>query len=228
MIIINDLLSLVYPNNCRVCGNSLFRREKIICMRCYHHLPKAGFTDDIKSPVAQVFWGRVPMNIATVAYLYNKGNAVQKLIHDFKYRGFREIGIFLGEELGKEILSSEKSMEIDYIIPVPLHRKKIKKRGFNQSEIIAKGVSVIIHKETNTRILRRSSFSATQTKKSKYDRWQNVESIFSVDDENSVKGKHLLLIDDVITTGATIEACAQVLLKIEGVKLSVGAAAYTR
>jgi len=228
MSLIFDFLSLIYPKICQVCGKSLFRNEHILCMKCKHHLPLARFGNDHKNPVAQVFWGRVPTVMVTTAFLYNKGNAVQQLVHNFKYRGMRDIGIFLGEELGRVIIENPLHHDITHIIPVPLHPKKHKKRGFNQSEIIARGIAGNISAECNTSILYRKSYSGTQTRKSKFERWENVENIFSIKNENCIKNKHILLVDDVITTGATIEACAQCLLRIEGVRLSIAAVAFTR
>jgi ComF family protein len=225
---LKDFISLIYPQVCQVCGKSLFKNEKVICMKCYHHLPRARFANDIKNPAAQVFWGRVPLKRVVAGFFYNKGNALQQLIHSFKYRGLKEIGIFLGEELGKEISTVEDLKDIHYIVPVPLHPKKRKKRGFNQSEIIAQGIAKQIPAEVNTTILIRKTFSSTQTRKSKYERWQNVENIFDLKEKELIEHKHILLIDDVITTGATIEACAQRLLEAEGVIVSVVAVAYTR
>jgi len=228
MSLLTDFVSLIYPNLCQLCGKSLFRGERTICLKCYHHLPNARFSGDRDNPAAQVFWGRVPLKAVFTAFLYNKGNAIQQLIHIFKYRGDKEIGILLGEELGNEILRSNLEQSIDMIIPVPLHPKKQKKRGFNQSEIIAKGVASVVDAELNTSILYRKAFSNTQTRKSKYQRWENVENIFSLKNPDMIRNKHILLLDDVITTGATIEACAHVLLKAEGVSLSAGAVAFTR
>lgn len=228
MKLIIDFLSLIYPNICQTCGRSLFRNERIICMKCKHHLPRARFSNDPGNPAAQVFWGRVPLQMVITGFLYNKGNSVQQLIHKFKYKGLKGIGIFLGEELGSEIALNSRHKDIDYILPVPLHPRKQKKRGFNQSEIIARGIAAKTGVEINTSILYRKAFSNTQTRKSKYERWQNVESIFSLKQEELLKNKHILLVDDVITTGATIEACAQCLLRVEGVRLSVAAVAFTR
>lgn len=223
-----DLLGLIYPNICRVCGKSLFRHEKILCMKCFHHLPSARFKNDRNNPAAQVFWGRVPFEFVMTALLYNKGNAVQKLVHELKYRGSRETGIFLGEILGKEIADKMPDAGIDLIIPVPLHPKKQKKRGYNQSELLAKGMAGVLDVPIDTSHLYRKQFSSTQTRKSKFQRWQNVENIFAVKKPEELRGRHLLLVDDVITTGATLEACARQLLSIEGVKLSVGAVAFTK
>ncbi len=228
MSLLIDFLSLVYPNTCHVCSKSLFRHERVLCMKCRHHLPLARFTEDPRNPAAQVFWGRVPTRMVITGFLYNKGNAVQQLIHKFKYRGIKSIGIFLGEELGKEIAKNPIHEDVSIILPVPLHPKKQKRRGFNQSEIIARGISAHVAAEVNTSILFRKTSSDTQTRKSKYERWENVDSIFGLKNEDLIKYKHILLVDDVITTGATIEACAQCLLMIEGVKVSVAAVAFTR
>ena len=225
---LKDFLSLIYPQVCQVCGKSLFKNENIVCMKCYRHLPRARFADDPKNPAAQVFWGRVPIKRLVAGFLYNKGNAVQQLIHTFKYSGYKEIGLFLGEELGREISAIKELEDVSYILPVPLHPKKYKKRGFNQSELIARGVARQIKAEVNTTVLFRKTFCSTQTRKSKYERWQNVERIFDLKNKEIIAHKHIILVDDVITTGATIEACVQCLLEADGVNVSVVAVAYTR
>ena len=228
MGLIYDFLSLIYPNICHVCGKSLFKNEHLMCTKCKHHMPLSRFSNDPDNPAAQVFWGRVPTQMVVTAFLYNKGNAIQQLIHKFKYRGIREIGLFLGGELGTEISKNPLHDDISCIIPVPLHPGKQKKRGFNQSEIIARGIATRISAVPDTSILYRKSFSSTQTRKSKYERWENVENIFGLKNEHMIENKHILLVDDVITTGATIEACAQCLLRVKGVRVSVAAVAYTR
>jgi len=225
---LSDFLCLVYPRVCHVCGSSLFRHERVVCSRCLHHLPAARFTNDPSNPAAQVFWGRVPLENVLTAFLYNKGNAIQQLIHKLKYRGMKEIGIFLGEALGREIAAIKENNGISCIVPVPLHPRKQRKRGFNQSEIIAAGIAKVLGVEVNTDALYRRNFSSTQTRKSKYERWQNVESIFGLRKPETVMNRHILLVDDVITTGSTIEACARALLRAEGVKVSVAAVAFTR
>lgn len=227
MIIISDLLGLVYPQVCPVCGKSLFRGERSLCMKCYHHLPRSHFENDEDNPAARVFWGRVPLTRVHAAFHYNKGNAIQKLIREFKYRGHKDIGMFLGRELGREISKIEAFSDLSMIIPVPLHPRKKKKRGFNQSEIIARGIAEIIKVPVRTELLYRQEFTSTQTRKSKYDRWQNVEHIFQLKNPEALKDKHILVVDDVITTGATMEACIQSLLAAEGVRVGVAAAGFT-
>jgi ComF family protein len=223
-----DLISLIYPRLCQVCENSLFRNEQVICMKCRHHLPQIRFKENIANPAAQVFWGRTPLQFVFTAFYYNKGNAVQQLVHRLKYRGNKEIGLFLGGEIGKQIVKTNGYDDINLMIPVPLHPKKQKQRGFNQSEIIARGIARETNIPLNPGLLFRTSYTSTQTRKSKYDRWKNVESMFKVRDKNAIKGKHILLVDDVITTGATLEACALGLLLEERVRVSIAAIAYTR
>lgn len=228
MTFFNDFLYLIYPEVCYVCGNSLFRGEKLICMHCYRHLPRTNFHQDTANDAASVFWGRIPVNFVYAAFYYNKGNSVQRLIHALKYKGIRNIGSFFGEEMGNEIVKIPSMNTPDFILPVPLHPKKQRKRGFNQSEVIAKALAGKLETQLNTNILFRKTFSSTQTKKSKFERWQNVENIFDVQNQKSVEEKHLLLVDDVITTGSTLEACVQALLKINGVKISLAAAGFTK
>lgn len=228
MTYLKDFLYLIYPEICPVCGKSLFRGEKVICMQCYRHLPRTRFYKDYENPAAKVFWGKAPLNFVYAAFYYNKGNAVQQLIHALKYKGFKNVGIFLGEEMGNEILNISAMHDLDYIIPVPLHPKKKKKRGFNQSEIIAWAISEKVNVPVNNAVIYRNLHTSTQTKKSKYDRWQNVERIFSISKKAAIDGRHLLLVDDVITTGSTMEACIQTLLKNNDVKISVAAGGFTK
>jgi ComF family protein len=157
---------------------------------------------------------------------YNKGSRIRKLIHNLKYKGIKEIGYELGRIYGLSLKSSGFTGDIDIIIPVPLHPSKERLRGFNQSEIISLGIADVTGLTVDTDSLARITISATQTKRSRYERWTNVESIFKVTDPQLITGRHILLVDDVITTGSTIESCANELLKIKGVRVSVAAIAY--
>jgi ComF family protein len=178
------------------------------------------------NPVAQIFWGRCLIEKAAAFSYYNKGSRIRNLIHNMKYKGVKEVGCELGRIYGRSFKGSEFISGIELIIPVPLHPSKIKIRGFNQSECIAAGIADVTGLTVCTAALVRVIGSATQTKRSRYDRWTNVEGIFTVTDPDLIKGKHILLIDDVITTGSTIESCAGELLKVEGVKVSVAALAF--
>jgi ComF family protein len=221
MRLLNDFLGLIFPLTCAACGEVLMKNEKIICTSCNYHLPRTNFHFDQNNPVAIIFWGRVRIENATAFYFFNKASKFRHLIHELKYKGRKDIGIELGRIFGYEIMASEVFRIIDLVIPVPLHKKKQKRRGFNQSECIARGIAEAMKKPLNTSSVIRSVHSSTQTRKTRYDRWLNVEGIFRVTDPKALTGKHILLVDDVVTTGATIEACATEILKIEGTKVSV-------
>ncbi|MCK4661965.1 MAG: ComF family protein [Bacteroidales bacterium] len=225
---IKDFINLIYPETCAACGNVLFNQEKLICTKCLYELPKTNFHLEKDNPVNQIFWGRAEIENATAYYYFLKASIFQKLIHKLKYKGLKEIGYELGKLLGAELFSAELYKNIDLIIPVPLHPKRQKKRGYNQSDWIAMGISDQMNIPIDTKSLYRAVATETQTRKTKLERWENVESIFKVRNEEAVKNKHILLIDDVLTTGSTIEACAVTLLKVENVKVSVATIAITK
>jgi ComF family protein len=227
MSLFDDFIDLLYPRVCLACGNSLFSKEKIICTSCIYKLPKTNFHTEKENPLSKIFLGRINIESVAAYYLFKKGSKVQHLLHQFKYKGNREIGKFIGELYGHELKKTESFGSVDTIIPVPLHKKKEKKRGFNQSEYFAKGLSISMKNEINTKTLFREKMSETQTKKTKFKRWENVNNIFLIRNSENIKGKHILLVDDVITTGSTIEACAEALQQIPDIKISVAAIACT-
>ncbi len=223
---LNDFFSLIYPKICVACGKSLFKKEYCICTYCTYHLSKTNYHLLTNNPIEKIFWGRVNIYSAASYYNFGKGGKVQHLIHQLKYKGQKDIGVTIGTLYGHELRKSEKFKSIDAIIPVPLHPKKQKKRGYNQSDFFAEGLSKSMKVQTDFISLFRAYESETQTKKSRFNRWKNVESIFQIKNAEALKGKHILLVDDVITTGATIEACAQALLTIPDTKVSVATIAY--
>jgi len=221
-----DFLSLLYPEVCPICGNALLVGEKILCTVCFYKLPKTNYHLDANNPVQELFSGRVNISHAATFLRFSKGGMVQRLIHEFKYKNKKEIGFFLGELYANELMQTDWIKSIDYIIPIPLHPLKLKKRGFNQSEVFANGISNFLDIPVRSDLLSRIKFSETQTKKSKYKRWENVKDIFEAPNSEALANKHILLVDDVITTGATIEAASQHLLQIENVRLNVAALAF--
>jgi ComF family protein len=221
MKILNDFFNLIFPVTCAACGNVLINNERIICLSCNYNLPRTNFHLEPDNPVAVIFWGRVRIEYATAFYFFNKASRFRHLIHELKYKGRKDIGMELGRIFGFEMATSPGFRLIDLVLPVPLHKKKLRKRGFNQSEYIARGISEAMNKPLDTSTVIRIVYSATQTRKSRYDRWMNVEGIFKVTDPTALSGKHILLVDDVVTTGATLEACATEILKVEGTKVSV-------
>lgn len=211
MSLLNDIIFFFFPSCCEVCGRLMNDGEKIICSYCYLGLPRTNFHKQKDNPVSKLFWGRVKIEEASSWFFFNKGSDFQKLLHRLKYQGYGEIGIFLGQSFASEITGTVFS-EADLMIPVPLHPRKKRKRGYNQSEKIAEGMQKILDIPLDTKTLIRSSFTDTQTRRSRFDRFMNMQDKFSITDEEKIRGKKILLIDDVVTTGSTLEACAQVLL----------------
>ena len=224
---LRDFLSLIFPRVCEACGKSLFTGESCICSYCMYHLPRTDFHLYDDNPVAKLFWGRTSIFSASSLYAFNKGSKVQHLIHQLKYRGKKEIGISLGKYYGKELKTASSFSSADMIIPVPLHRKKQRKRGYNQSETFAQGLAESMNIDILNDALIRTHLSETQTRKSRFARWKNVEHIFQVIAPEKIQGKHILLVDDVITTGATLEACANKILEIPATKVSIATIAVT-
>ncbi len=195
--------------------------DEILCRKCKANMPRTGFELSENNPAHQSFWGRIPIAFAASAYHYRKGEILPKLIHYLKYRKRKDIGLLLGKLTGKIITGSPHFRNPDYIIPVPLHPKKLKARGFNQCEILSEGIT----RETNIPVLKdvlvRETYNPSQTRKGRFERWQNVEGIFTVSDPGLLVNKHIILVDDVITTGSTIEACCLPLINIPGIIISV-------
>jgi len=176
-------------------------------------MPKTGYRDDPENPVSQVFWGRVPVQMGTSLFRFEKGSSYQELLHDLKYRGNRRAGLYLGRLLGYELKETVYA-SCEWIVPVPLHRQRIRQRGYNQSEVIAKGVSEILDIPLLSHLLRRITHQASQTFAGRLERFQNVSGVYQLSVEPpDLNGTTILLIDDVVTTGATLEACSQVLLE---------------
>jgi ComF family protein len=221
----NDFISLLFPRLCASCSDSLVKGEEILCLKCLSDLPLTGYENYNDNPVAKIFWGRADVEFASAFCFFEKGNKIQTLLHKLKYRGELEIGVFLGRIYGHDLLKQGKFDDIDIIVPVPLHSKKLKIRGFNQSEEIAKGISEAFQKELVTENLYRQQDTESQTRKGRFKRWENVEYAFGVKQPDRFVGKHILLIDDVVTTGATMEACCSALTEIEGVRVSIATVA---
>ncbi len=221
----NEFLSLFYPAICMSCSKSLLNGEDCICTYCRYHLPKTNYHNEKENPLEKVFWGRIPVEAASAYYFFNKGEKVQHLLHQLKYKSVKEVGIKIGELFGHELKKSENFKSVDLIVPVPLHNVRKRKRGYNQSEQFAIGLSKSMQIDVNTTAVLRVKSSETQTKKNRFQRWNNVSTIFEVKKQEQIENRHILLVDDVITTGATIEACASELLKIKNIKISIASIA---
>ncbi len=221
----NGLSTLLFPRICVLCGNQLFKSESLLCRYCLQHLPRTHFEAYRHNKVEQIFWGRVKLEYGFSIYYFRKREQVQQLMHEIKYRNNRELAFIIGQEMGRILKDAKLTDDINYLIPVPLHEKKLRIRGYNQSELICNGLSDATGIPLATQILQRANFTSTQTNKARYDRWENVENSFVVN-TFTLGNNPILLIDDVITTGAPLEACCHALLQISGAKVSVGSVAY--
>lgn len=224
---LDDLLELVFPGICITCGNRLISQEKYLCMKCRYDLPVNNFhLNPDNNKVARLFWGRVRIESAASFFHYRQGSIYQKLIHYVKYKGLKELGFETGKWFGDVLRESFSFATIDFIVPVPLHPRKKKKRGYNQSEWIAYGLGESMNKKVVPDNLFRKLHTTTQTRKNRFERWQNVEGIFGIRDMDIFTGRHILLVDDVVTTGSTLEACAIQVLRAKDSSVSVATLAF--
>jgi ComF family protein len=221
-----DLLDLLLPRTCCCCNRALRRWEKEICNYCLTELPVTRFENDPDNLVARVFWGRVYLEQAVSWFFFLKGSRYQEAIHRLKYQNRPEIGFALGEEFGFQLLQSSIFEIPELLVPVPLHPSKLKKRGYNQSEKIAEGLSGALGIPVQNNVLYKKEGTSTQTDKSRFDRYLNVSGSFGLSGGHMIENKHVFLIDDVLTTGATLEACASILLELPGVRVSAGTLAW--
>jgi ComF family protein len=227
MRLATDLLNLLFPRLCNACGHYLVRGEENICLSCLRDLPYTDYHLHADNRAAKQFWGRLPCHAVMAMLHFKKGSRVQRLIHRLKYNGQTELGFELGQLLGERLMQSNSFLGIDLIIPVPLHIKRERLRGYNQSKCIADGIAERLHVPVLTNALVKPITTASQTRKGRFSRYENLKSAFQVIDEPSIQNKHVLLVDDVITTGATLEACGLVLYAAGISKLSIATLAFT-
>lgn len=217
----SDFISLLFPRICPACGGILLKQEELICLSCEFHLPQTNFHLFLDNPVSQLFWGKVKLESAASYFYFNKGNKIQRLIHQLKYKGRKDIGIYFGYQYGQCLRNSPFFQTVQVIIPVPLHKKKQIQRGYNQSEQFAMGLSDSMMIPVNQEVIFRIKETESQTKKTRFNRWQNMFEVFEVKNSMLVENKHVLLVDDVITTGATLESCIRALSSINGIQISI-------
>ena len=225
--IFSDTVSLLFPNLCNGCGTSLYGGEKQLCTACLVDLPYTDFHLFPDNRVAKQLWGRVEISSAMAMLYFKKANRVQNIMHQLKYRHKTELGVFMGRLLGARLLQNNDFSKADWLVPVPLHPARQKKRGYNQSQLICAGAAEILDIPVSNNNLIRALETASQTKKSRYMRYENMQSVFLVVNPESYTNKHVILIDDVITTGATLEACAIKLLEAGAAMVSIAALAFT-
>lgn len=218
---------IVYPRICAGCGYVLLSGEHTICSSCLADIPFTGFEIIPDNPVGKLFWGRVDIERAMAMFYFEKSTHCQQMLHELKYNHKKHVGYVLGNLLGQKLKNTAYA-NADLIIPVPLHPARERKRGYNQSEIIAVATASVLGKKLVTKNVLRNKYTKTQTKKHRYERWENIQGIFQYRKPGLFANKHLLLIDDVVTTGATIESLAAELLKIPGVKISLATLAVSK
>ncbi len=223
------LLDLISPRLCVVCGNRLAVTEETLCSKCYLHLPRTDFGHDLyENVMAKLFWGQMAIEKATALFYYEPHAETAQILYEMKYKNHPEIGVVMGRMMAKELMRNGLFEGIDAIVPVPLARKRERQRGYNQSLELARGVSEVTGLPIANEVVRRTKFVGSQTQRGRWERNENVENVFELVDSDSISGKHLLLIDDVVTTGATIIACAQEMRKASNVKFSVLALGYSK
>jgi len=215
------LINLFFPSVCEACSNTLLDSELVICINCRHHLPVTNFHFDDSEAVKKVVYGRVKFENATALLHFSKKGIVQQLLHNLKYRGHKQISGFFGKWLGEELSNIEAYRTIDVIIPVPLYKTKLRKRGYNQVEMFGKEIARALNAEFNDVVLIKTKATKTKVFEGRLSRWNDDGAVFAISENKSLTGKHILLVDDIITTGATVEACATELLKIDNIKLSL-------
>ena len=221
----DDCLGLLFPRVCYSCGTNLVRNENLICTECFVAIPRTAYHLVKDNPVEQLFWGRCRIERGAAFSWYTRGSRIQKLIHNLKYQGISELGPELGFIYGSTLRGTEFAETIDLLLPVPLHKARLKTRGFNQSELICRGLAEALSLPVVVSALERVAVTSTQTRRSRYDRWTNVEGIFRTADRAALEGRHILLVDDVITTGSTMESCINEILTTNNTRVSVAALA---
>ena len=218
---IDACLNLFYPKVCAVCSQPLSGQEECICFQCNMNLPRTNLHLKNENLAEQLFWGKIDVERVSAYFYYQRGSDFREILHQLKYKGQKEIGVMMGRQMATELLNNNFFDGIDYLLPVPLHKKKLRMRGYNQSECIAKGVSAVTGIPIAEGVVTRDKHTETQTRKSVMERWENVEGIFKLHVPELFAGTHILLLDDVLTTGATCVACADAVVGVENVKVSV-------
>lgn len=223
------LLDLISPRLCAVCGERLAITEEVICGKCNLHLPRTGFQQNpYENIMAKMFWGQIPIEKATACFYYEAQAETANILYELKYKDHPEIGEVMGRMMAKELLPSGFFDGIDALVPIPLARKRERQRGYNQSLELAKGVSEATGLPIYNKVVKRNVFEGSQTSLGRWERNENVEKVFELIDGNSIRGKHLLVIDDVVTTGATVIACTKELAKAGNLKVSVLALGFAK
>lgn len=217
----SPLLHLIYPHICSGCGSDLLEENVFLCYRCLLDLPYTSFENYADNPTEKLFWGRTRLQACSSTFFFVKDSCIQNCIHELKYKGNKKLGIYLGGLMGDKLKNSGRFDGIEIVVPLPLNREREKQRGYNQASLIASGIAGVLKVPVIENNILRELNTTSQTKKDNLERWLNVKDAFRVKDQNPFIDKNVLLIDDVLTTGATLEACSNALLQIPGLKLNI-------
>ena len=224
--LLSNFLHLIYPHNCEGCGTDTLNEDSFLCAKCLYELPETGFSGVTDNPVEKKLYGRIRFEQAGAGFYFTKHGLLQHLIAELKYKNNKEMGFYLGKLLGYQLLATNRFDEVEALVPLPLNIKREHKRGYNQSQLICEGIVSVWKRPIINDAISRIIYTETQTNKNLSNRWDNVYGAFAIADDSKLKGKHVALVDDVITTGASMEACGSELLKVEGLKLSVLSIGY--
>ncbi|WP_167522114.1 ComF family protein [Flavobacterium fluviatile] len=218
---IESIKNLFFPKVCASCHSILMSNENVLCTSCRHEMPLTQYYLDANNEAVKKFYGKIEVEHASAFLYFNKKGIVQELIHNLKYRGYEEIGTVLGDWYVEDLKNIQTKTPFDVVIPVPLHRKKFRERGYNQVAAFGNALSKGLNIGYDDTVLFRKKYSKTQSKKNLLGRSEGIENVFDVHISEEYCNKHFLLVDDVLTTGATLEACSRALLKIPGAKISI-------
>ena len=221
----SSILHILFPHVCDGCGSDIIDEDSSLCIKCIAELPETNFHLHANNPVEKIFWGRLPLVSATAQYYFIKESMMQRLMHELKYKGNRELGKQLGRLMGYDLQKTNRFRKVDYLVPLPLFASKEKRRGYNQATVLCEGIAEVVNTEIAKDVIVRTQYTETQTKKGRIERWQNIEGKFELIKPEKIRNKNILLVDDVITTGATLEACGQEIL-LASPKLSIATLCY--
>lgn len=222
-----DFSHLFFPHLCAGCGTDSLPLQVPLCIQCINELPLTNFHLHANNTVEKHFWGRLPVSAVTAFCHFTGGSLIQHLLHQLKYKGNKEAGYFLGNLMGKSLQQTNRFAHVDALVPLPLYAQRERRRGYNQSEVLCQGMARVLQLPVISNAVVRLSATETQTRKSRMERWKNMEGKFELVNTGAIAGKHVLLVDDVLTTGATLEACGHAVLQAPGTQLSIATLAYT-
>ncbi|ULQ51260.1 ComF family protein [Flavihumibacter fluvii] len=227
LTLFHHLSGLFFPHTCAACGSANLVPDAGICPQCLATLPVTGYLHEPGNPVEEIFWGRITLQHAAACCFFAKKSRIQHALHQVKYHFRGDAAIHLGEWMGHQLSASAWFSSIDLLLPMPLHPKRQSERGYNQAELLCRGISAVTKLQQLPNALVRKSATRSQTHQHRHERWENMQGVFGIADPGPLANRHILLIDDVVTTGATLEAMGEQLLKIPGLTLSICCFAYT-